>query len=330
MSKKRNSHNRSQKKRRTTCKVCNSQVMDDVNLLIKDGLNEHQISEHFRLKNIIIPVGSIRFHKKNHYSFQISKLKKSRKKVKKKSTSTKKKSTIKSTKQKITNKLANNSKVKYKKANDNRKTQEIINDSDDNIADKQLLQKRKKYIKRINKIYKDFDIISEMVFMLKLQKERVFMAKEAEEQAGVPLSVTGKAYDEYQKSLAKVHELTKGMESLKELRFAEVAQMFIGLMSRKPLSDRSRFELFTVLKGFESIKKPDETFVGTKEEINKFEEKYKTEQLKNDVKAGRRKISTATNKTKKKSSKKKKVIKKPPKKKISNKKQVEQVIENQK
>jgi hypothetical protein len=150
------------------------------------------------------------------------------------------------------------------------KNQQIIDEAI-GVKDIESEDEHKKLNRRIKHKQKDLDIIGEMTWLLDKQRERVKRAEEHEEAAEVLLTAAGKAMSDYQTSLFRMHEVTKGMTSLKEIRMAEMAQMFMGVMARHDVSDSTRFDMFRVLKGFETHDPDYSLVVKNDKELSEFE-----------------------------------------------------------
>jgi hypothetical protein len=162
-----------------------------------------------------------------------------------------------------------------KEQRDTKATSEIATQTNDQIVPPQQFEEKKEITTKLKDMNKDLNIIEEVVDLVHIQKGRVQKAREEEDNAGIMLGITSKIISDYQKILESAHEITKGMESLKEVRLAEIAQMFIGMVARHEIHDSTRFDLFRLLKGFETHN-PDLSLPAK----NKAQEKFFAENAK--------------------------------------------------
>jgi len=116
--------------------------------------------------------------------------------------------------------------------------------------DKNPERRRKQYLKELEDLEKDINVVNEFVFLLNAAKDRLKRGLEEEETSQLVLATTGKAIADYGTLLQKFNEMTQGMESLQSLRFAELIQMVGNIFAKTPITDRSRRDILDVVNQY--------------------------------------------------------------------------------
>jgi len=99
----------------------------------------------------------------------------------------------------------------------------------------------------IERMKEDFDILTEFVYLISVAKDRVDRGVQEERRSSLVLATTGAAIKDYGVLLDKFNTITAGMDSIARLKYIQLIQMFNALFCNSKLSDRSRFELMSLL-----------------------------------------------------------------------------------
>jgi len=241
------------KSNKSRCIVCNSIYTDDVDFQLTKKATLTSIQFFLKSKGISISTTSIARHRDNH--FRTKERKASSKDPVKVARKTRAKS---------------QTKDPTKSA---RKTEKIIKDTmiigenaPEYREDTTKIARQEEILKELTE---DIDIVREFMVIMSLQKERAERARDEEEETGAVLHTTGKAYEEYKKTLVDFHKITNGMDSIKHLRFAELSQMMIGLFAKQCLTDQTRKQLLELIKLFkpEYEESPEISILPTQNQI---------------------------------------------------------------
>lgn len=111
------------------------------------------------------------------------------------------------------------------------------------------------YQKYLSRMKEDIDVIDEMLYVLSVSKDRVERALAEEQESGLVLATTGQAVKDYQQALAKFNEITSGMDSITQLRFAQLVNMVGNVFTQGPITDQTRHDLLQMMTEVEEKKK---------------------------------------------------------------------------
>ena len=222
----------------TQCVICNCRYADQVNDMLKNKVPYTTICKFLADKGIKLSDQSVSRHKRNH----LTKTHKPRQVQSKK---------IAATQQRARGRLNKERNNPNKALQDDHRllyntTQPIYARASDNRESRNT---QIQYLKQLELLKEDIDVVNEMLYVLAVSKDRVERALVEEADAGLIMATTGSAIKDYGSQLKVFQEMTAGMESLTKLRFAQLVQMIGNVFVQQPLTDANRHAMLMLLEG---------------------------------------------------------------------------------
>jgi hypothetical protein len=215
----------------TQCRICTSPYEKEVNELLYNNKTYPEIAKFLLSKSITLSTTSIGRHNNNHRLKKNKKSKKSKKGKKKSS----KKPHIRQAARGIVAKEQYGTRKEAASAT-------IVN----------KLQARKNILfKDIKNMSQDIDVLDKMQEMIHLAEDRLYRALLEERSTKMVLTVTSNAFKDYNKALKDYHEITAGMDSATQVRFAQLVGMIGNVFVDTSISDKSRLEMLDVVKEYD-------------------------------------------------------------------------------
>jgi len=259
-------------KTRTRCTICLSNYKVFIDKLIYSGFTNDQVLDVLLKENISgITVKHIRAHKSYHIDndkIDISRLEEVQSQLRDHVL------TLNNAREGgLQAKMIKDASLINKKAED-------LNPSDD-------LEAKKKSLKKVNQRLavkkKDLNLFDEMTYVMELNRTRLENAKQIEEDnQGMVLGITSKLADSHFRNAVKMHEITSGMESLQDVRLAEMLTMFNNIMFSHEVSDITRFDMFRLFKKFEHTGLDANQIPKDSNQAKEFEHAHSLAQVKNE------------------------------------------------
>ena len=218
----------------STCKVCNSPFVKEIDIMLSKGISYPVIVNFLKDKSTVISSVSVGRHNNNHRIPSLG--------VKPKTT---KKSSKKSTK-----------KPKRKKG----KAKQAMNSGDYETREQrnlaaferdlsQINKRRKKVLKNVMKLEKDFNILDELELTVQLAKDRMFRAIEEEQDTKMVIPVTSHAIKDHIQAIKVYAEASAGMNKT-EFNFAQMVNVVGDIFALPALSDKAKSEMLSVIDQF--------------------------------------------------------------------------------
>ena len=220
--------------KKTGCTICNCTHADAVKNMLDSSMPYPVIVEFLKTKGIEISTMTVSRHKNN--CLEGKKKPKQLQKGKAKAAQSKAKKKVKKA----------SKKDKDKRLQDT--FDAIDSASNDNLPIDERRRRLRVFREKMDELEEDCDVIGELRDLLLMHKSRVLMAMAEEEESGLILGTTSSAMKEYKDALKLYKDATEGMDSLQQLRYAQLNQMIGQVFCSAKISDRTRFELNVILK----------------------------------------------------------------------------------
>lgn len=250
----------------TACIICNSLYVDDVAEMLENGLTQIVVQAFLKTKLIDLTTQSISRHWHNHVlgdgtnpnpkQIQKGKILKAKRRANKSKLLKKKASKPSVKKKKSAKKLTKKAKSAAVKGRKNQKDPNLVMINNQRVimsaTQKSMTPVEKKrrfsYLNTLANMKKDINVMDEYVYVIAVSRDRVERALDEEAKSGLVLGTTATAISDYGKLLKMFKEATSGMESLTQLRFAQIVNMVGNVFTQTGISDKTRAELLAVME----------------------------------------------------------------------------------
>jgi hypothetical protein len=258
---------------KTRCTICLSNYTNFIDRLIYSGFTNDQVLDVLLKENISgITIKHIRAHKSYHIDkdkIDISKLEEMQSKLRD---------------HVLTLNNAREGGLQAKMIKD----ASLINKRAEELSPSDDLKDKKESLKKVNQRLavkkKDLNLFDEMTHVMEINRERLDDARQIEiDNEGLILANTSKLADSHFRNAVKMHEITSGMESLQDIRLAELLTMNNNLMFSHEVSDITRFEMFRLYKKFEHTGLDPEQVPKNENQAKEFEHAHSFASVHNEV-----------------------------------------------
>jgi hypothetical protein len=104
------------------------------------------------------------------------------------------------------------------------------------------------YVEAVAAMEEEVDVLSEMLMLLRLSRERLGRAVVEEQTIGQVLPTTGSAIKEHAVLLDKFRQFMEGLDTIKQARYSELVQLVNLILCAPEISDRSRAEFLALIE----------------------------------------------------------------------------------
>ncbi len=211
--------------------------------MLSKKVNYPTIVKYLQDKGIKISNVSVGRHNNNHRLASKATKKKSVKK--------------KTTKKRAKGKASQTSFGDHNKVNENRNLAAFERD----LAE--VEKRRKKVLKNIANISQDIDVIEKIALTVQLAEDRLFRAIEEEHDTKMVLTVTSGAFKDHLTALKHYHEITAGLDSATQLRFAQMVNLVGNVFVGQPMSDKARHDMLEMMTEHDlnAVPEPPDTVI---------------------------------------------------------------------
>ena len=231
----------SPKAKLTQCIICQSLFLDQVDDQLSKGIPYKTIVLYLKDKGIELSNTSVGRHNNNHRLNDL-----------------KPKQIQKGNIQRAKTRAKGNTKKHATRTDlETKSNKRVVNNVTRTPPNREAAKEKASYMYYLRKMREDINVINELLELMAIQKDRLHRANEEEADTNLILATTTNVIKDYRQSLKDFHDITSGMESIKELRMAEMIQMIVGLLMRESISDQTRFELLTLMETFDTPAPPE-------------------------------------------------------------------------